>query len=104
MDFEAFDTTLSKEGSDNRFFQTGFDSPLSKATFDVLRAKRNLAALRLPSKRVLATRFSRSASRIEEKTVFQGLVVRMTVDKIFHGRTILRHEATLVGNFSRALP
>ena len=102
MEFEAFGTTLSKEGSDNRFSQTGFDSPLSKATFDVLRAKRNLAALRLPSKRVLATRFSRSASRIEEKTVFHGLVVRMAVHKNFRGLTIIRHDAGVVGN-GRAL-
>ena len=103
VEFEAFGTTLSKEGSDNRFSQTGFDSPLSKATFDVLRAKRDLAALRLPSKRVLATRFSRSASRIEEKTVFHGLVVRMAVHKNFRGRTIIRHDAGVVGNFGRAL-
>ncbi|MEC9217349.1 MAG: DUF3137 domain-containing protein, partial [Pseudomonadota bacterium] len=93
----------SKEGSDNRFSQTGFDSPLSKATFDVLRAKRDLAALRLPSKRVLATRFSRSASRIEEKTVFHGLVVRTAVHKNFRGRTIILYDAGVVGNFGRAL-
>jgi len=71
MELEAFFTTLSKEGSNSRFSQTGFDSLLSQASFDVFRAKCDRAALGLPWKHALATRFSRSVSRIEEKRFYR---------------------------------
>ncbi|MGB1006999.1 MAG: DUF3137 domain-containing protein, partial [Thalassobaculaceae bacterium] len=99
--FEAFDTTLSIEGSANGFSKAGFNSPISRAAIDVLTVKK---ALHVMSSRrffgVRATRFARSS---EEEIVFNGLVMQMAVHKKFEGRTIIRRDAGIVGNLGGAL-